>query len=130
MLTILLWGVWGAISKAVSNEVDAYTNQMLFTVGLIPLSLLVLRSRRLSGGNNRRHGIFYAFLTGILGGTGNIAFFHSLSLGGKASIVVPMTALSPLVTVLLGLVVLRERMTLTQGVGVGVALVAIYLLTL
>ena len=130
LLTIVLWGVWGATSKAISDDIDAYMNQVLFTLGLIPLMLLVVRSRRLSGGAHRKRGIFYAFITGILGGTGNIAFFKSLTVGGQASVVVPVTGMSPLVTVLMALVVLRERLTLWQVVGVVLALVAIYLLSL
>jgi transporter family protein len=130
LLTILLWGVWGATSKAVSNDIDAYMNQVLFTMGLVPLMLLVLRSRRISGGSDRKRGIFYAFITGILGGTGNIAFFKSLTMGGQASVVVPMTAMSPLVTVLMALAVLREKLSRSQKVGLGVAFVAIYLLSI
>jgi transporter family protein len=130
LLTILLWGVWGATSKAVSNHIDAYMNQVLFTMGLVPLMLLVLRSRRLAGGNDRKRGIFYAFITGILGGTGNIAFFKSLTVGGQASVVVPMTAMSPLVTVLMALAVLREKLSRSQKIGLGVAFVAIYLLSI
>ena len=130
LLTIVLWGIWGATSKAVSNDIDAYMNQVLFTVGLMPLMLLVLRSRRLSGGNDRKRGIFYAFITGILGGTGNIAFFKSLTLGGQASVVVPMTAMSPLVTVLMALALLREKLSTSQKIGLGIAFVAIYLLSL
>ncbi len=130
LLTIVLWGIWGATSKAVSNDIDAYMNQVLFTVGLMPLMLLVLRSRRLSGGNDRKRGIFYAFITGILGGTGNIAFFKSLTLGGQASVVVPMTAMSPLVTVLMALALLREKLSTSQKIGLGIAFVAICLLSL
>lgn len=130
LLTILLWGVWGATSKAVSSDIDAYMNQVLFTMGLLPLMLLVLRSRRLAGGSDRKRGIFYAFLTGILGGTGNIAFFKSLTMGGQASVVVPMTAMSPLVTVLMALVVLREKLSRSQQIGLGIAFVAIYLLSI
>jgi transporter family protein len=130
LLTILLWGLWGATSKVVSNDIDAYMNQVLFTIGLMPLMLLVLRSRRLSGGSDRKRGIFYAFITGILGGTGNIAFFKSLTLGGQASVVVPMTAMSPLVTVLMALALLREKLSTSQKVGLGIAFVAIYLLSL
>jgi len=130
LLTILLWGVWGALSKAVSNEIDAYLNQVLFTLGLIPLVAVVLRSHRLAGGRNRRRGIFYAFITGILGGTGNIAFFKSLTVGGQASVVVPLTAMSPLVTVLIALAVLREALSASQKVGLVLALAAIYLLSL
>jgi transporter family protein len=130
LLTILLWGGWGAISKAVAADINAYMNQVLFTIGLFPLVLLVFRSPRMSGGRNRKLGIFFAFLTGILGGTGNIVFFKSLSMGGRASVVVPMSGLAPLVTVVVAFFVLHERMSTYQKIGLGLALAAIYLLSL
>jgi transporter family protein len=129
ILTLVLWGIWGATSKAVSDDIDAYTNQVLFGIGMVPLVLLVVFSPRLKGGVQRRRGIFFAFITGILGGTGNIAFFKSLMSGGKASVVVPATSLSPLVTVLIGYFILRERLTGVQKLGFILALVAIYLLS-
>lgn len=129
LLTIVLWGVWGATSKAVASDINAYMNQVLFTIGLIPLLILVVRSPRLAGGKRRR-GIFYAFLTGILGGTGNILFFTSLTMGGRAAVVVPMTSLSPLFTVILAFIVLREKISASQIAGLGLAFVAIYLLSL
>jgi len=130
LLTILVWGGWGAISKAVADDISAYMNQFLFTVGLLPLALLFVRSPRMRGGRNRKLGIFFAFATGILGGLGNITFFKSLSMGGRVAVVVPMSGLSPLVTVLVAFVVLRERMSTYQKVGLVVALAAIYLLSL
>jgi transporter family protein len=130
LLTVLLWGVWGATSKAISADINAYTNQVLFGLGMAPLFLLVAFSPRLKGGVQRRRGIFYAFITGILGGTGNIAFFKSLMVGGKASVVVPATSLSPVVTVLLGYFVLKERLTTVQKIGFVLAMAAIYLLSL
>jgi transporter family protein len=122
--------VWAAISKAISDDINAYTNQVLFAIGLLPVILVVYRSPRLLGGTNRKRGILYAFITGVLGGTGNIAFFKSLMVGGKASVVVPATSLSPVVTVLLGYFVLRERLTASQKLGLVLAIVAIYLLSL
>lgn len=130
LLTILLWGGWGAISKAVADDINAYMNQFLFTLGLLPLMLLFFRSPRLAGGRNRKRGIFFAFLTGILGGLGNIAFYKSLSMGGRVTVVVPMGGLSPLVTVVVAFVVLRERMSAYQKVGLAIALAAIYFLSL
>lgn len=131
LLTILLWGAWGAVSKVASDGVDANTNQIFFTLGLLPLIVIVWRSPRLRGGHEqRRAGIGWAFLTGILGGTGNIAFFRALVVGGKASIVVPVTALFPLVTVLLAVGFLRERLSRPQIFGLVLALVAIYLLSM
>jgi transporter family protein len=130
--TIVLWGVWGLVSKVASDGVDAYTNQLLYTVGLAPLLVFVgwtvwrQRDRR----EGRGKGIFWAFLTGILGGVGNLAFFQALVKGGKASVVAPVTALFPMVTVLLALIVLRERLGKRQWAGLGLAFVAIYLLSM
>jgi transporter family protein len=130
LLTILLWGIWGALTKIVSGDIDAYMNQVLFAIGVLPVMVIVLFSRRLAGGANRSRGIFYAFITGVLGGTGNIAFFKAFNAGGKASVVVPATSLSPLVTVILGYFLLKERASGYQKVGLALAMVAIYLLSL
>jgi transporter family protein len=130
LLTILLWGVWGALTKAVSADINAYMNQVLFSIGVLPVMAIVLFSGRLAEGVNRRRGIFYAFITGVLGGTGNIAFFKAFSEGGKASVVVPATSLSPLVTVILGYFLLKERASGCQKVGLALAIAAIYLLSL
>lgn len=132
VLTIGCWGAWGAVSKLASNDIDANTNQVLFTLGLLPLIAIAVRSPSLSVGVGgvRRAGIGWAFLTGILGGAGNIAFFRALVVGGQASIVVPVTALFPLVTVILALAVLRERIGLLQKIGLALALIAIYLISM
>ena len=130
LLTILLWGIWGALTKVISGDIDAYMNQVLFAIGVLPVMAIVLFSRRLAGGANRSRGIFCAFITGVLGGTGNIAFFKAFSEGGKASVVVPATSLSPLVTVILGYFLLKERASGSQKVGLALAIAAIYLLSL
>lgn len=133
LVTIALWGVWGFVSKLASAGVDAYTNQLLYTLGLLPLVLFVWRSPRLRSDSPGtpvfRWGLFWAFLTGVLGGTGNIAFFQAFVSGGKASIVTPVTALFPVVTVLLAITFLRERIGKTQWAGLALAFTAIYLLS-
>ncbi len=129
-LTILFWGAWGVLSKVVTEHIDTATNQVFFTLGLLPLMLLMLRSPGMRGGRRRTLGIGLAFLTGLLGGVGNLTFFQAMETGGKASIVVPATALYPLVTVLLAVVLMRERMSRTQLCGLALALGAIYILSL
>lgn len=133
LATIALWGVWGLVSKLASEGVDAYTNQLLYTVGMLPLVVFVWRSPRLRSDSPGtpvfRWGLFWAFLTGVLGGIGNIAFFQAFVSGGKASIVTPVTALFPVVTVLLAVTFLRERIGKTQWVGLALAFMAIYLLS-
>lgn len=133
LATIVFWGTWGLVSKIASGGVDAYVNQLLYTVGLLPLLVFVgwTVSKRSAGGTRkgRNRGILWAFLTGILGGLGNIAFFQALVKGGSASVVAPVTALFPVVTVLLALVFLKERLCRTQWLGLALAFVAIYLLS-
>jgi transporter family protein len=140
LASIVLWGVWGLVSKVASEGVDAYVNQLLYTVGLAPLMVFVAWTvhRRDAAepengpGKNRKDrlpGISWAFLTGILGGVGNLAFFQALVKGGKASVVAPVTALFPMVTVVLALIFLKERLGRVQWVGLGLAFVAIYLLS-
>ena len=89
-----------------------------FTVGIVPLLVFAsfkVRRRGKSGAETepregRGRGVFWAFLTGILGGVGNMAYFEAMVKGGKASVVTPVTALFPMVTVLLALVFLKERL--------------------
>ncbi len=133
IVTIVLWGTWGLVSKVASEGVDAYVNQLLYTVGLAPLMVFVgwtVHKRSSEEKRERRAvGVFWAFLTGILGGIGNLAFFQAMVKGGKASVVAPVTALFPMVTVLLALIFLRERLGRVQWVGLTLAFLAIYLLS-
>jgi transporter family protein len=136
LATIVLWGTWGLVSKIASAGVDAYVNQLLFTVGIAPLLVFVawtVGKRGKSGESTgkpegRGKGVFWAFLTGVLGGVGNMAYFQAMVKGGKASVVTPVTALFPMVTVLLALVFLKERLGRVQWLGLALAFVAIYLL--
>jgi transporter family protein len=132
LLTIVLWGTWGLVSKVASTGVDAYMNQLLYTAGLAPLMVFVAITVHRERGKvtaNRNSGVFWAFLTGILGGVGNIAFFQALVNGGKASVVAPVTALFPMVTVLLALMLLKEKLGRTQWLGLALAFAAIYMLS-
>jgi transporter family protein len=141
LATIVLWGAWGLVSKVASSGADVYANQLLYTVGLIPLMLFaawtVWRHSPREGGpesrsaskHDRGKGVFWAFLTGILGGLGNVAFFLALGKGGEASVVAPATALFPMVTVLFAVLFLKERLGWTQWAGLALAFAAMYLLS-
>jgi transporter family protein len=57
------------------------------------------------------------------------ALLAAMKAGGKASIIVPLTALYPLIVVLSAPIILRETITRLQGGGVLCALVAVFLLS-
>ena len=127
ILTTIFWGAWGVVSKIAMNKISPMLNQVIFTLGLIPLVVLVARSQQIWTERDRVRGGIFAFVTGILGGAGNITMYEALSHGGKASTVVPITGLYPLFTVLTAIPLLRERLNWVQGVGIGMAVAAILL---
>jgi len=130
LFSILLFGAWGIVSKATVDLVSPFLGQILFTLGLLPLVVVASLSKDLRSGNHKLRGAGYGFLTGIFGGIGNVAFFLALSQGGKASTVVPVTAMYPLVTVITALVLLKEKLNRVQLAGVGLAISALILFSL
>jgi len=79
-------------------------------------------------GKRKKLGFCFAFLTGLLA-VGQRRLLRR-SGEGSASVIVPLTSLSPLVTVLVGVLVLKEKMRWFQYIGLALALTAIYLLSL
>jgi uncharacterized membrane protein len=67
---------------------------------------------------------------GALNGLGAWTSFRALESGGKASIVISLISLFPLLTVVLAVALLHERLTWMQGAGAVVAITAAILLSL
>lgn len=126
LLAILCWGAWGALAKVASATMTPGQMQALFTLGMVPVALLALWQMR-GKLDTDRAGATYGVLNGVFSGLGLLAYNAALS-RGQASIVGPVTALFPLVTVALAVAILRERINRVQGAGIVLALGAIYLL--
>ena len=47
LLTIFLWGGWGLQSKLIAERISPWMNQVLFTLGLLPLVVWILFSKNL-----------------------------------------------------------------------------------
>ncbi len=85
------------------------------------------RSRMLQAHGTKSKGVALAFAAGTLVCVGNMAYYHALYLGGKASTVVPLTALYPLVTTALAVMLLGERLNSIQRLGLVLSVVSISL---
>ncbi len=126
----LSWALWAILSKTVeSAHMTIAQIQLLFTAGLVPPAVAVFRRRHLRRGTFKVSGALWAVLSGLLGALGNLAFYAAFTGGAKASIVVPLTSLYPLVTVLVAWLFLKERLIWPQVAGAAVAVVAIVLLS-
>jgi uncharacterized membrane protein len=131
LLAVICWGVWALLGKVIGDALSPALTQALSTIGLLPIMLVLWRFQKSSKEAHQRgsstKGKLFALGAGVITCLGNISYYDVLNRGAKASMVVPLTALYPLVTVLLALVVLKEHLNLIQGLGIALSLVAIYL---
>ena len=65
--------------------------------------------------------LLIGLLGGIANGLGSWALFEALERGAKASVAVPLTALYPLVTIVLARIFLAETLTIRQWAGIALA---------
>jgi transporter family protein len=124
VLCILSWGGWALLSKLGSREIPPDTMQFLFTVGAVPVGLAVLAGRRFKLEKSPK-GISYAVLNGVLSGIGGLTLFAAYHTNGNTALITSASALYPMVTVILAVLILRERIRPIQMVGLGFAAVAI-----
>jgi transporter family protein len=127
VLTMACFGAWGVVYAKALEHMSALQNQVLSTLGLVPVALFLCRSGNLKQGSAKARGSLYALIAGLITGIGNIFYGVALSQGGKASTVIALTAVYPLVTVVLALAFLREKLDRIQVGGILLALVAMYL---
>ena len=127
VLALLSWGVWAIMAKLIGEALSGAHNQALSTIGILPIMLAIGFSKRVSAPGNRRRGILYALAAGAVSCLGNVVYYDALSRGSKAAMIVPLTALYPLTTILLAMLLLQERLNRIQLAGVLISLAAIYL---
>lgn len=126
VLALILWGVWGLFQKLATNQMPPRNVYLAAVVGMIGVALVVFTTGDTRLQMNAR-GLFFAFLAGICSSLGGFLFLHAVS-RGKASIVIPFTALYPLVTIILSFTILKEAITVKQGMGIVLALISMVLL--
>jgi transporter family protein len=121
-IVIAFWGVVGLFQKLGTNRVSARSLLVWLTLGYLLLVPILLALWGMSGLN--RLTVLIGVLGGFTNGLGAWYLFASLEAGAKASIAVPLTALNPLVTIILALGFLRERLTVVQWGAITAALIA------
>ena len=127
VITLMAWGVVGLLQKLSTNYISAESSLIWLVVGFLLLEPLFYPGKAVlhySGWN-----LTWALLSGVLNALGAWALFAAMKSGGKASVICPLTALYPLVVVLLVPFILRESITLLQATGVLCALIAVALLS-
>src|SRR5438046_692995 len=102
------WGVWGLLQKPLTERIDIWSIAFLQSGTTLALSLLSALFRRPSL-NPWQPGIHFAAGAGLLGYVGTLAFLTAIG-SGTTSVVVPLTAMYPVVTIILSVVIAREKL--------------------
>lgn len=129
VLCVVSWGGWTLFGKLGSAELPSRTMQFLFPFGCLPVAVALLWARRFKLEKSPR-GIFYGVTNGLLAGVGGLALFAAYRTGGNAAVITAATALYPLITVVLAVLVLRERLTWLHILGLVCAGAAFILFSL
>ncbi len=127
LAALLCWGVWAVLGRILGSAVSAGQSQAWSTLGTLPVLLIIALAKRPAPAGNPNRGRALGFAAGLLTAAGNLAYFAALSSGAKAATVIPLTALYPLVTIVLAVGFLREKLNPVQYAGIALALAAIYL---
>lgn len=124
---LLCWGIVGLLQKLSTNRVSAESALIWLVVGFLLLTPVFYPGRSVFHYSLR--SLLFILACSALNALGALALFAAMKNGGRASIVVPLTALYPLIVVLIGPLVLRESITKLQAGGVICALAAVVLLS-
>jgi bacterial/archaeal transporter family protein len=129
MVASLCWTAWAFTARLGSREIPPATMQFVSAFGFLLVGLVLLAVQKPQLKNSLR-GNSCALISGVLLGLGGMALYGAYRAGENASVVTATTSLYPVVTVLLAVTFLREKLNKVQIIGVGFAMVAILLLSL
>ena len=129
LATVALWGVWGALAGLSAQH--GFPDTLVYCVWsltMIPPALYILWRNGWKLERSPRAAA-YGMTIGLLGAGGQMLLFHTLTIG-PAYFVFPIISLSPVVTIALSFLLLRERTGWLGTLGIALALVALPLLDL
>ncbi len=122
-VALLLWGLWGFFPKLATNHIDPKSALVYGALGMAIIGAFIFVFIG-SGLQFHPKGFTFAILTGVAGVLGTLFFLFAVN-KGKVSVVAAMTALYPLVTIMLASIFLGETPSFKQGIGMALALAAI-----
>ena len=116
LTTTVFWGVWGALIELPGRAGFPSTLvYIMWALTMIPCALIGLAIIKWKLDIDLK-SIFYGSVIGLTGAGGQIVLFEALS-NGPAYLVFPIISLSPVVTVLLSVLFLKETTTKKHWIG-------------
>jgi drug/metabolite transporter (DMT)-like permease len=128
IIHVIFMGVWGALIEIPEkNGFPATLGYVVWALTMIPAAIVALIINKWKLDYDRK-SIVYGCMAGLLGAIGQLVLFFTLRIA-PAYIVFPILSLTPVVTILLAVLFLKESTGWIGWLGIGIAVVAIFLLS-
>jgi len=124
LVTVVLWGVWGALAGLSSQH--GFPDTLVYCVWaltMIPPAIFVLAKDGWKLDKSPR-AVVYGMTIGLLGAGGQMLLFKALTIG-PAYFIFPIISLSPAITIAMSFALLRERTGKLGALGIVLALAAL-----
>jgi transporter family protein len=128
MVALIFFGITGITQKLSTNHISFEASFAWFCVAMILISAAIAIAVPLDWRISPPL-VLLAALGGALNGLGALTSFAALEKGGKASVVIPIINLYPLVAIGGAWLLLGEKLTGKQIAGIVFALAAVVLLS-
>jgi len=128
VIHVLFMGVWGSlIELPEKNGFPATLGYVVWALTMIPAAIIALIHNGWRIDTDKK-SIFYGCLAGVLGAVGQLVLFFTLQIA-PAYLVFPLLSLTPVVTILLAVIFLKEKTGRLGWIGIAVAVIAIFMLS-
>jgi len=127
IITTIFWGVWGALIEIPQKVFPPTLSYCVWALTMVPCALVALYIIRWKVEHDWK-SILLGCTVGFTGAGGQLLLFQALR-QGPAYIIFPFISLYPILTIFLSVLILRERTNLRKWIGIGIALIAILLLS-
>ncbi len=125
---VIFMGIWGAVIEIPEkNGFPATLGYVVWALTMIPASIVALKVNNWKLEYNKK-AILYGSLAGILGASGQLVLFFTLKIA-PAYLVFPLLSLTPVVTILLAVIFLKEKTSRIGWIGIALAIIAIVLIS-
>ena len=130
LLSLLCWTAWALTAKVGSSKLPVSAMQFVSAIGFLLVSVLVAKMGKKRNSQTNYKGRVYSVISGLLLGIGGLASFGAYRAGTNTAATTGITSLYPAITVVCALLVLKERLSKSQVLGVGLSAVAVLLFSI
>jgi transporter family protein len=127
ILTVLCWGLWGVFSGLASAYSRPRQTLIFQAVGVIVVVAVVLGLEQFQI-QRTAAGFWWSVAAGAVNFVGFLAFFAAVQ-NGKVATVISLSSLYPVITILLSMLFLHEKISQRESIGIAFALTAGWLLS-